>query len=1057
MKSTYLIFLSAFLLIAGSEVFGQVTTASISGKITDTHGEALPGSNVIAIHNPTGTQYGTSTRVDGRFNLPNLRVGGPYTVTVSFVGFKESKLENITLTLGQNLNFDFELLEESTALEEVVITAESGDFDDDKTGYSQSYDNTLIRKMPTITRSSSDIYRLTPSSDGNSFGGRNDQFNNFSLDGSIFNNPFGLDAATPGGQTDAQPISLDAIDQIQVSVAPYDVTMAGFTGASINAVTKSGTNKVSGTVFGFFRNDGLTGSKVNGEEIIVPELNQLQTGFSIGGPIIKNKLFFFANMEIERRDDQGSSFIANRGQSGENVSRVDASDLEAVSSALSNIGYETGAFEGYTHETNNQKGIVKLDWNINQNNTLTATYNFLDASKQKPAHPTALGRRGPDATTLQFFNSGYQINNKIHSGLIELRSLLGTRFSNKFQAGYTFFDDSRDPFSTPAPVININRAGSRYIVAGHEPFSINNRLEQRVLQFTDNFDVYAGKHTFTFGTSFERFDFDNSFNLGVYEPFGYPYPGGTFGPGFDSVQDFLDYVSAGNLDTVFVHANNTFNNNNSNDSWALAETNVGQWALYAQDKFQVTDDFTLTLGVRMDLPLYFDTSDKIAENIERKGGLWDPANNSFGNYQADNAYFDEDGNSLTFDHTVLPKQKPLISPRLGFNWDVNGEQTLQIRGGTGLFTGRLPFVWIGNQVANPDFFFYTMTADDFKFPQVWRTSVGFDKTLGEGIIFTFDGSFTKDINGMIVRNYGLNLPSQSLAGGADTRPFYVNPDDRAIDAFGGATNAYVFTNTDIGQALNLTFELKRRWADGLYTSIAYNFLDNRDASSIEAEISGDAFAANPIVNHANVPVESPSAYGNKHRVVGNIYKSFIYAGGKSGTTISLFFEYARGGRYSYTYAGDINNDGSGLNDLLYIPTESELSSMNFTSDAERNAYGDFIDQDEYLSENRGSFAEAYGALSPWYSRFDLRVLQDLNLSNGHSFQFSIDLLNAGNFISSEWGVRQFPTNNQPVGVTVDPATRIPTYSFDTNLTDSFTTETGLISRWQLQFGLRYSF
>ncbi len=825
--------LIALLSFTGFFAFSQgVTTASLNGKVSNTTSETLPGASIIAIHTPTGTNYGTSTRFDGRFTLPNLRVGGPYTVTVSFVGYQEQKIENLFLKLGQTLSLNFELADESATLEEIVISSENDTFNGGRTGASSNFDNDLLKKLPTISRSASDIYRLTPASDGNSFGGRNDQFNNFSLDGSIFNNPFGLDAATPGGQSNAQPISLDAIDEIQVSLAPYDVTQAGFTGAAINAITKSGTNNFEGTVFALYRNQDMTGAKVDGNNIFVPDLRQFQTGFSLGGPVVKDKLFFFANLEIERREDLGSNFRASRaGIEENNVSRVLANDLEAVSNALATLGYQTGAYEGYTHDTNNEKGIIKLDWNINQSHTLTATYNFLNAFREQNAHPSALGVRGPNATTLQFFNSGYRINNKIQSGIIELKSLFGSKLSNKLQVGYTHFDDSRDPFSTPAPVINIAKDGTRYIIAGHEPFSINNRLNQKVFQFSDNFEIYAGKHTFTVGTSLESFAFDNSFNLGVYEPFGYPYPGGTFsGPGFSSIEAFLDFAGD-SLQVVFDHAQNTFNNNNANNAWALAETNVGQWAVYAQDQWNITDNFSLTVGVRMDLPLYFDTDEKIQENIDRKGGLLDPANGIFdGNYAPSVIYYNENNNAVQFDHTILPEQKPLLSPRIGFNYNKN---RLQLRGGSGLFSGRLPFVWIGNQVANPDFFFYTMTANNFKFPQVWRTNLGADKSFGKDWIASVDIIYTKDVNAMLVRNYGLRNPSGTLQG-VDNRPTYNPVNDRAQGPFGGPTNAYVFTNADEGRSVNITLELKRNWTNGLYTSLAYNFLDAKDLSSVSS-------------------------------------------------------------------------------------------------------------------------------------------------------------------------------------------------------------------------------
>ncbi|WP_421773391.1 TonB-dependent receptor [Gracilimonas sp.] len=1042
-------------LAGNSSLYAQVTTASIDGIVVDQNGEPLPGANVVAVHEPTGTKRGVSTQTNGRFTLNNLRIGGPYTVSVTFIGFEDQDESDIFLTLGKTHTLKFQLAEEITGLE-VNVSSGSEDINDNRTGASTTIDTREIENLPTITRSAQDIYRLTPSSDGNSFAGRNDQFNNFSLDGSIFNNPFGLDAATPGGQSNAQPVSLDAIDQIQVSVAPYDVTQAGFTGAAVNAVTKSGTNNFTGTVFGYYRNEDLTGSTVSGNDIFVPDLTQLQSGFSVGGPIVKDKLFFFANFEIERRDDLGNNFLADApGVSSSNVSRVDEADLLAVSNILeSRYGYKTGPFERYSHDTDNNKGLFKLDWNINNNHSLTATYNFLDAFREQNAHPSALGRRGPDQTTLQFFNSGYRINNDIQSGILELRSLFGNKFSNKLQLGFTHFDDSRDPFSEPFPVINISENGIRYIVAGHEPFSIHNRLDQKVYQATNNFDIFANNHTITIGTSFEAFQFDNSFNLGAYFS---GQPGGTFAGDFASVQDFLDYVNSGQFDSAVTFARDTYQSNNANNSWALAETNVGQWAFYAQDKWSVTEDFTLTYGLRADIPLYFNTKEKIKENIERKGGTVDEG----GTYAPNTTYYDENGNAVQFDHTELPDQTPLLSPRFGFNWDVLSDQTFQVRGGSGLFTGRFPFVWVGNQVASPDFFFYQVTDPDFKFPQVWRTNLGLEKSLDGGWLLSTDFIYTKDVNAMIVRNYGLRPPSGNL-NGVDNRAYYLDS-DRATGPFGGSTNAYVFTNTDQGYSFNWTLEVKKQFETGLFASLAYNYLNAQDLSSIEAEISSDAFARNPAIGNVNKPELAPSLYGNKHRFVGRLNKTFVYGEqDKWSTSVSLFMEYAQGGRYSYTYSGDINGDGSGLNDLIYIPTESELNGFTFTGNAaeqqdQRQAYNNFIEQDDYLSGRRGQYAEKYAVLSPWYSRWDLRLNQRLNLGQ-NAIEFTVDMLNIGNLINSNWGVKESPINTQPIGIaSVDPNTLEPTYTFDSTLQNTYVDDFTLQSRWQIQFGLRYSF
>jgi hypothetical protein len=488
------------------------------------------------------------------------------------------------------------------------------------------------------------------------------------------------------------------------------------------------------------------------------------------------------------------------------------------------------------------------------------------------------------------------------------------------------------------------------------------------------------------------------------------------------------------------------------EGWALAETNIGQWGVYVQDEWQATDNLTLTLGVRADVPLYFDTPEKIQENIDRNCC-----------YVPDIQWSDENGDPITFVHTELPKGNILISPRLGFNWDVHGDGRAQLRGGTGLFSGRLPFVWIGNQVANPNIFFYNVTHPDYKFPQVWRTNIGLDHVTPSGWTASLDVIYTKDLHASLVRNYGLRPPTGTLQG-VDNRAIYL-AQDRVIDPF---TNAYVFTNTDIGYSFNTSVQLRKRWAADMELMLGYSYVKAEDASSIEAEISSDAYDRNPALGNVNLAVSAPSLYGAKHRVIGSFYKTFSY-GKNLSTTISTFFQYAQGGttqndnvadfRFSYTYAGDINGDGSGLNDLLYIPTDGELAQMQFVTDAQRQAFANYIAQDEYLSEHRGEYAEKYAILAPWYSQWDLRIMQDIGFKAGkkpNHVQISIDILNVGNLLSSDWGVRELPNNTQPVGVSVD-GNGVPTYSFDSNLTSTFSADLGLQSRWQAQVGLRYIF
>lgn len=1040
------------LICSSAALFAQVTTAAMSGKISSSDAGDLIGATVTATHVPSGTFYGVTTLNNGTYNIPNMRIGGPYTVEVSYIGYANNVQDEVYLSLGQKLNLDFDMKSEGVSLDEVVISAEVDPIlNGKKTGAGTSIGRDQLQNLPTISRSADDYTRLNPmSAEGGSFAGRNDQFNNYSLNGTIFNNPFGLDAATPGGQSDAQPVSLDAIEQITVNIAPYDVTQSGFTGASVNAVTKSGTNKFTGTAYTFFRNSAMTGGKIGDQEVPRGDLSSLQSGFAIGGPIMKNKAFFFANVELTRRSDLGSLFEPNTGSGASNESRVLQSDLQMVSDLLkSEHGYETGAFSNFRYNRNNTKALLKLDFNLSKNHKLSATYNFLDAFKEQPAHPSAIGRRGPDFFTLQYENSGYKINNQINSGIVELQSIFGNKFSNKLQVGLTSFRDNRDPFSEPFPVLNIAKDGLNYIIAGHEPFSVNNVLSQDVFQFNNNFNMYLGDHTVTLGTSFERFNFDNSFNLTSY---GFR----VFAPGVD-IGDIGDVIRSEDFAGEVAGARAAFENNNKNDSWSLAETNLGQWSIYGQDEWQASDQLALTFGLRLDLPLYFNTADLIQENIDRKGGTLFVDDN--GVYAPDVEYYNAEGEAVTYNHTDLPKGNLLVNPRFGFNYDVSGDRSTQLRGGSGLFAGRFPAVWIGNQVANPDFFFYNMTDPNFRFPQIWRTNLGYDQKIGKWTA-SIDLLYTKDLQAQMVQNQGLKLPQGTLTG-VDNRPIY-RDEDRAQGPFGGATNAYVFTNTTLGRSFNASVQIQRSWENN-FISFAYNFLDAKEVNSIDAEISSDAYDRNPAnIDHTNMANLAPSLYGNKHRIIGAYSKKFEY-GERYATTVSLFAEYAQGGRYSYTYAGDINNDGSVLNDLIYVPTDGEVDQMTFSGDdgaqsSQKSAFKTFIEQDGYLSELRGDYTERYGALSPWFGSWDLRILQDLGINKGNRFQISLDVLNIGNLISSSWGVRERATLTglaQPISVAnVDGS---PVYSFSTDLKQTFFNDFGLDSRWQAQIGIRYIF
>ncbi|WP_276500892.1 TonB-dependent receptor [Terrimonas pollutisoli] len=1065
--------ISTRILFLGLTVFccnylsAQVTTATLSGLVQDSKGTGLPSATVTVEYPDAGIKHVLITRSDGRFTVPNLRVGGPYKVTVDHVSHNSIVTENIFLELGLNNTVEVTLQDKTTELSGVTVTATGAKiFDNKRTGASTNISSRLLKELPTISRSADDYLRLAPSAsptyNGMSFGGRNGQYNNFSLDGAVFNNPFGLDAPTPGGQTNAQPISLDAIEQIQVNLAPYDVTQAGFTGAGVNTVTKSGSNKFSGTAYVFYRNQDLTGKKVNKTKFVVPDLSQLQAGFALGGAIKKNKLFYFLSFETEQREDEASSYVAqNSGNAGKtNTSRVLESDLQAVSSILkSKFDYDTGPYQGYTHDQTNYKWLAKLDWNISSVHKLSFTYNGLDAKKDKPAHPSAIRRRGPDFITQQFRNSGYEIVNKLHSFGTELKSNFGSNAANKLRVVYTTFRDKRNPFSAPFPVLNITKNGTMYIVAGHEPFSIHNRLNQDAFQVTNDFNLYRNKHSFTFGASFESFKFGNSFNLTGYAA--------TLFSDAD-IQVFKDSVPVSgkyvfgayplDVDVATAKAAAAAN------QWTWYYLTVGQFSAYAQDEFQASDNFRLTYGVRMDMPVYFKDKFKFVPAGGTASSPTLPNNEPL-------VLYDKDGRRITngvgkdLDNTKLPTKTPLISPRIGFNWDVKGDRTVQVRGGSGLFTGRFPFVWLGNHIGNPFSFFYNVTDKDFKWPQVWRSNVGTDFRIPSGTIFTVDVAYTKDVNAMMVRNYKLGTPTGTLnSGTGDKRKIYLPADQ-------GAANTYVFTNTKKGYQFNVSLQAQQNFAKGLFAMAAYNFGIAKDASSISAEISSDAFDRNPILNNANAAIESNSLYGNKHRFLVAASKKWLYSNGKLATTVSLFSSWTSGNRFAYVYGGDINNDGTASNDLLYVPTDAEIDAMSFdplldvngntqTAAAQRVGLKKFISQDKYLRDLRGKYTEKYGGETPWYSQLDLRILQDLNFSttSKQTLQLSLDFINFGNLISSEWGVKQYATTSgyyQPLTVSYNG--NAPTYKFDPSQTETFVDSPDLQSRWQLQLGLRYIF
>lgn len=1083
------VLLGIFALALTRPVAGQgVTTAAISGIVTDEEGVPLPGANVVAVHQPSGTTYGTAVRTGGQYNLPNLRVGGPYTVTVSFVGFESRVERDVFLNLAQDLQLIFELSARVVEGEEVVVTAQMDDvMNADRTGAATTISPTQIALMPTIKRSTRDLTRIDPRSDGNlSFGGRNWLYNNISLDGSYFNNPFGLDAPEPGGQSNAQPVPYDAIEQVQVSVAPFDVREGGFTGAGINQVTKSGTNEFKGSVYTFTRNESFVGNRVAGTKLFEdPQLSYNQTGISLGGPIRKNTLFFFVNAEIERREDPGTNFRANDGTIGPGESRVSASVMDAIRARmLSSYGYETGPYQDYTWNTDNNKVLAKLDWNVNQNNTLSLRYNYMDAFREQGPHPFVLsfGGRGPNDSSIPFRNSGYRINNVLHSLALEVNSR-STRWANRFFASYNIFRDHRDPFSEDFPTLEIAEGGVTYTTVGHEPFSIHNILDQDVLQVTNNFSYFLDRHVLTVGVNVETFSFFNSFNIfrhGGFGPLGFALGAASF-TSLDEFFERTDPSSANFTEMRSFIGSGPFKGEN---------IDVGQVSVYAQDEFLVSERLRLTYGLRVDVPMYFT----------------DPVPNP---YSTGLTLRDRDGNPETIDQAELAGATPLFAPRIGFNYDMTGDRATQLRGGVGIFTGRVPFVWIGNVISNPGAnpnlypnsselivtregtdedptnidggkendtvlqasFDMNAMDPDFKWPQVLTFDVGLDHQLPYGVLGTLEVIYSKDINAVVVRNADLVAPKRYLKDG---RPYYGGFGQNELN-FGFGDGAYVIDNASDGYNLNVTAQLRKQFASGLSTSLSYAFLEAKNLFK-STEIASVLFSESPVQGDPNNPGLSYSEFGNRHRIVGAGTYTHTWSD-RFATHFGVFVEVAQGNtflgaggnRYSFTYAGDVNGDGFGGNDLIYIPTDAtQVGEIRFadgptgSATQQAQAFEAFIRQDDYLSEHRGAIAERFGAINPWYTNVDLRVMQDIAFQvagKPQRLQISLDVLNVANLLNSDWGVRKVanPLATSPLVFTGEFASDgEPIFNF-TGVDKTYVDDVSLLSRWQLQLGVRYLF
>ena len=1069
-----------------------VTTGSIAGIVLDAQSAAIPGASITAVHAPSGTSYEATTRADGRFSLPGLRVGGPYTVTATISGFQPYAVKDVTVSLGVTSDLELKLTQ-AAITEEVTVEAQTSEvFSSARTGAATTIVRDVIANLPSINDRINDYARLSPQYSGGPFGGgfvgQDNRLNNITVDGSYFNNSFGL-GGQPGDRTTVTPISTAAVEEIQINVAPYDVRQGHFVGAGVNMVTRSGANQFRGSGYYWWRDNGLVGTEAKGLAFNPGTFDYHRYGAWVSGPILRDKLFFFGSYENDKFNQPGTTFRANNG--GEtvagNTTRVLKSDLDTLSSYLkTNFGYDTGGYQDYPFETPAKRYLAKFDYNLNSRNKMSLRYLQLDS--QTPvllsnSGSLGAGNRRTSTTGLNFENSNYAILENIKSGVGEWNSILSSNMANSLIVGYTKNDESRPQSGTIFPMVDIREAGTVYTTFGFEPFTPANQLRYHTFQVQDNFTWSKSKHTFTFGATAERYHSDNVF-----------FPGSQGVYVYNSLADFYtdanDYLANPNRTTspVTLAIFQVRYNNIPGQTEPLQPLDVWYGGIYGQDEWQASHNLKLTYGLRLDLSSFGDTG--------------------FTNANADSLTFrDASGNPVQYQSGKLPDAKLMWSPRVGFNWDVNGNRTTQVRGGTGLFTGPPLYVWISNQVGNtgvltgfedlrntrarpfnpsPDAYKPTsvtgappasyelaLTDPDFKFPQIWRSNIALDQRLPWDLIGTAEFIYSKDVNGISYIN--ANLPAaQTAFTGADNRPRYT-----ANRLNANVTNATVLGNQNDGSSWHASVALTKRFSQGRgFLKSAYSYGESKNTVD-PGSIAFGSWTDNGIANDPNNPAVGFSNQFPGHRVF--LTGSYRIEYRKFGaTTLSFFWQGYTNGVGNYLFTPDLNGDLGTNNDLLYIPRNQ--SEMNFEaipasgavrafSAAEQAAAWDaYISQDPYLSQHRGEYAVRNAAQLPMVYRLDFSVAQDLfkNIGSGrHSLTFRADFLNFSNLLNHDWGVGQrfvgqtAAGRNQPLtnaSVDANGAARYRLRVVNGELLNkTFETTAGLADVYQIQFSLRYSF
>ena len=1054
----------AMMLTSVLTLMAQVTTSALSGKVTmnDTKEEVI-GATIQAIHEPSGTKYAAVTNANGRFTIQGMRNGGPYSVAISYIGYETKTFRNIVLELGETYNLNALLSEDANELTEIVVSGKASKFAAEKTGASTNINQRTIQELPTINRSIGDLAKLSPYYGGsNSFGGMNGKMSNFTLDGANLNNNFGLSSSLPGG---GNPISMDAIDEVQMVVAPFDVRQSNFIGGGINAVTKSGTNTFKGTAYFYYTNEDMHGNRVDGVQNSEPNPGEEKVyGFTLGGPIIKDKLFFFANYERTNTENIPTYWHPDlTGGGADNktyTSRTTLEDMQMISQFVKNkYGYDTGSPTDYPGDIVNNKYLARLDWNINQNHHLAVRFNHTNNSRWTPPSATSRDVGGLSAScvgisSMAFANSFYNQENKVTTFSGDLNSRFGQNISNQLLVTYSNIDDPRSSDSQIFPMVDIMKDGDPYMTLGYEIFTYNNRVQNKILTINDNFTYYMGNHKLTAGFSFEH---QKALNNYMRQGTGYYR--------YASMEDFMDGAAPIGV------ALTTGNNGEENPSSQVVFNQIG---LYVQDDWNITEKFKINYGIRFDNLIFQN------EGAVRNDELYAV---DFGGRHVDTG--------------LWPKSNWQISPRVGFVWDALGDKSLKVRGGTGLFAGRMPLVFFTNMPGQSGMMqttyvtkdatalsqftggmktnvrdmetilknyaqgmaYYAGVDPDFKMPQVWKTSIGIDYQVPVSFPLTLTGEFTytKNINAVHLDNYNMKSPDDTWRHitGADNRLIYPAASEYQYTSKG----TYVLTNNHKGHGWTASLQLQAEPIKNLFVSAAYTHTVNREVTALPGSNAQSAWQYMHTVNGPNAVEVRNSGFVTPDRVIANI--SYKY--GKD--HFSLFYSGYSPSGYSYTYSNDINGDGLSY-DLMYIPRDD--SEIKFVSDDDRIAFWNFVEQDDYLKNHKGEYADLYGARAPWVHTFDFKWAHDFDLKIGntsHKLQLIANIENIGNLLKSSWGVAKIipgQSNNMLKILSVTNAKEVkegaqPIFRMNTDLKTAWDYNHSYGQCWRLQLGVKYYF